>query len=95
MNKYESGNPVTVQVTFTASTVPAAPSTVKLRILGPDGATTEYDSGFLSPSTGVYQYQLLPAIPGIWTYRWEGFGAVPAAKEKTFEVVPSAFVNDF
>ncbi len=95
MNRYQLGNPVTVQVTFTASTVPVDPSTIKLRIRDSSQVETIYTSGFLHPSTGVYQYQILPAFPGVWVYRWEGFGAVVAASEKSFEVVPSAFTNDY
>ncbi len=94
---YTFGNEIVLSVTFVDATTqqPANPTAVTLLVADPEGDITTYTATsvptVLNPSTGVYQCVIIPQIPGIWTYRWVGTGAVVAASERQFEVLPSLF----
>jgi hypothetical protein len=97
MNTYPLGNAITLSATFTVASTGSLgdPSIVKLRIKDPLNVETDYTGGVLShPSTGVFQYVLTPAIPGVWKYRWEGTGTLVAASERKIEIQPSSFESD-
>jgi len=94
---YMLGNQITLSVTFLASSTrqPASPTTVTCSVQDPSGTVTTYTTttspGITSPGTGMYQIIITPALPGYWTYRWAGSGAVVAVAEAKFEISPSAF----
>jgi hypothetical protein len=97
MNSYPVGNTIALKVTFMDAVTrqPADPTTVKLRVQDPSGAEVDYLIPTMThPSTGLFQQEIVSAMPGTWKYRWEGTGAVIAASEKSFEVQASAFAAD-
>lgn len=89
MNTYHNGQGVRIPATFknTSGTL-TDPSSVALTILKPDGSTDT-----LSPthdSTGVYHADYTStSLPGAYTWRWMGTGAVVAPLEGTFYVLPA------
>lgn len=96
MNSYEPGSQVTLSVAFTnAAGQPAAPTTVKLRVLDPTGAETDYTGDQLTNGgTGLYSAAIAVAISGNWRYRWEATGSVIAAQDGAFRVLATAFGAD-
>ena len=94
INTYQAGNVVNMIVQFTTAaspSIPADPTTIKLRVLDPNGVETDYISGLIKNSIGNYSYQLEVFTAGIYNYRFEGLGAVIAAAESSFQVSSSRF----
>ena len=91
MGSYFVGTAVVLTATFTTPTKsPVDPTTVRLRVKDPTGVETDYTSPTYV-SVGIYTQQITPNLTGIWSYRWEGTGAVVASSESKFEVKPTAF----
>lgn len=94
MNTYPLGNTVPLSVVFRDVTtlVPVDPTKVLLRVGDPSGVEVDYVAGdIVRKDIGVYEVAIMPRLPGIWGYRWEGTGAIVAADEGQFEVRPSLF----
>jgi uncharacterized protein YfaS (alpha-2-macroglobulin family) len=97
MNKYQIGDDVRCQATFTNSdtNVPIDPTVVRFQVRPPSGAITTYtynsDPQLTRVSTGVYRVVVDANQIGIWHYRFYSEGNGKAAGEGRFEVVPSVF----
>ncbi len=93
-NTYDKGDQVTLRALFTLAGIQADPTTSTVKTLAPDGTVvtkTNADPEVTSPATGDWVYDLTLDQEGVWTYRWEGVGAVVAAGENTLLVRQSAF----
>lgn len=98
-NIYDRGDGVRLIARFddNASPVtPIDPTTVTLRIKQPNSSViTSYvygvDADMKKDETGVYHYDLLMDIVGVWWIRWEGSGPVPTVEEMPITVRPSNF----
>lgn len=95
-SEYEVGTEVRLTVTFrNFEGVVTDPTAVALQIKEPDGVLTAYaypPAGTITKvSAGVYAAQVLLDKSGPWLYRWEGTGAVNAAREGTLIVDESEF----
>ncbi len=80
--------------------VPADPTTVTFYLRDPDGNLLTYVNGIdtevTHPSVGRYILTLAPtaiATANFWTYRVAGTGAVKAAAEGDFEILPSSVID--
>ena len=93
MKSFPLGNQLVLATTFTDPTtgLAANPTTALLELLDPTGVVTK--PGVSNPSPGLYKSTYTPTIPGVWTARWEGTGAVVASIEYKFEIRPSAFAS--
>lgn len=76
------------------SGAPVDPTTVTLYVRDPTGKITLYAGGQLShDGTGLYSMILVPAISGIWTYKWQGTGTLVATSTDTlFTIQPSVAI---
>lgn len=96
MNRYDIGDLVKIQGTFTDTAgVPTNPTTATLRVHKPDGTLDIYTGAQLSSGgNGIKYVEITPALAGTWLYRWEGTGAVTTVEEAAFVVrkrrVPAA-----
>ena len=98
MNSYPVGTAVKCQMTFysdEAQTTPADPTAITFRVKAPSGTITEYvyatDAELVKASTGVYYVLVTPTTDDIWTYAFEGTGAVVETKEKQFRATNTIF----
>ncbi len=96
MNFYDVGDAVRLRGSFVVPEVGAAdPTAVKLLICKPDSVkqTLVYgvDSEVEKTATGLYYADIIPDQVGLYTYRWEGTGAVIGAWEGEFTVRRSRF----
>ena len=73
-------DPTTVTLTLSNSTADA----ITLLTYGTDAAV-------IKDGTGLYHSDYLPPNAGTYSYQWRGTGAVVAAQEATFQVLPSIF----
>jgi hypothetical protein len=83
---YLLGNTVLMRGTFfDEEGAPIDPTTVICRVSNPQGAVTALSGGaVIRESQGRYRAQIVPDQAGLWTYRFEGAGAVQAAAEREF-----------
>lgn len=90
MNRYDAHDRVRLTGTFhdlDGDLIDPTDVTVHLR--DPDGTVTHPEAS--SESTGVWNTDVDVVKPGVWTYRFEGTGAVVAAEETMFAVDPTSF----
>jgi hypothetical protein len=72
--------------TITSNGTPANPATLALTITLPDTSTVVFNlAAFTNDSTGVYHYDYLPTLPGVYDWRIVATGPNTAA-EGTFAV---------
>lgn len=93
-NQYEIDNPVKVSALFKKLGTPTDPSTITLQVKKPDGTKTTYTypADITKTATGAFEKEVPSTnIPGNWYYKWKGTGAVVAASETYFTVLPSEF----
>lgn len=97
---YALGTEVQLVGTFAnASNETADPSAVMLYIAPPgtpNGTSTQYSyaGGQITRSAqGVYTMNVILNKPGVWTYAWEGTGAVQAATFDTSLVVQPSILR--
>jgi hypothetical protein len=88
---YSAGQMVRCSVVFRdADGDPVDPSTVTFRVRKPDGTTTTYvyqtDPELVRTEMGSFSVDVLAALGGRYTYRFEGGGAVVASAERMFRV---------
>lgn len=99
MGAYLRGNAITLTQRFflldpvTKGSTPADPTTVTFSVINPDGRENQYvygrDENVTRVSTGVYLCALdTPLPPGDYLYGCVGTGAVQAADEGTFTILP-------
>lgn len=99
MDDYEIDTQIETTVTFlnVGLNVPADPTAVTLFILDPLGNETSvaYNPGPITRSgIGVYGYVFVPSSPGVWTYKWQGVGAVIAtSRDRRFFVRASSLIQ--
>lgn len=93
MGTYTLGTGITLSAPFAVNGIAADPTTVTFYIRDPLDDLTTYvfgvDPEITNPSVGLYQLALVPTIPGHYNWRAEGTGAVIAACEGDFEILPS------
>lgn len=92
--EYDIGDSCRTTAYFKMSGVLSDPTTVTLRFKGPDGSVTSIstpDDRIVNDEVGVYYSDIFLDTSGDWYYRWEGTGAVMAAREKRLSVRPSEF----
>src|SRR5215471_2315794 len=88
MSEYEIDTAIVIQGIFTNALtgVYADPTSITLYLLDPNGTeTTQAWPGFniVRDSIGHFHYILTPSIAGVWTYKWQGIGAVAATSKDT------------
>lgn len=92
MNFYTNGTAVAISAAFTDQAGVAIDPipTVQLITVDPNGRTVTYvygiDVEIVRDGVGLYHANLLPAVDGIWTYRWVGSANIDAAGEGQFSV---------
>lgn len=93
VNLYVSGSVVRLHQTFTDSAGdPAAPTSLTLIVLRPDGVVEEFDVADFttdSPFTGAYYRDYSPSLSGRYFWRWEAEDQ--AADEGEFCVTSRTF----
>jgi hypothetical protein len=96
MSEYEIDTTISLQGVFTnaLSNVYADPSSITLYILDPTGVKTTQNwpgGNIVRDSLGHFHFIMTTTIAGIWTYKWQGMGAVAATSPDTqFTVTGSA-----
>ncbi len=99
---FEVGNTIRAYGTFRSNTITvsdgvpaitasllADPATVTLTITDPSGARVTYTyagSEVTKDSTGVYYRDIPLVLPGEWSIRWTGTGAVAVTTRSTVRV---------
>lgn len=99
---FEVGNTIRAYGTFRSNTITvsdgapvitasalADPTTVTLTVTDPGGVRTTYayaESEVTKDSTGVYYRDIPLVLPGEWSIRWTGTGAVAATTRSTIKV---------
>lgn len=96
INSYVRGALVRATADFSSAAGQAVdPTTVRFRVMAPDGTVTTYvhgvDAGLVKDTTGSYHADVDAAADGVWHYRWEGEGANQAAAESQFTVIDGVF----
>lgn len=97
-NTYPIDTQLQLSVNFVAVAgyVAVDPSDVKLYLRDPTGALTTYtflNGQVQKASVGSYFYLVTPAISGVWTYKFQGIGAVVATNpDQTFTVSSSVLI---
>jgi hypothetical protein len=101
MRRYDVGDKIRVFVQFNGlDGLPAEPTAVRAGHTSPSGVTTEVPGGSIThdlstnpltglPYVGRYYFDLTfteGSDEEVWWVRWEGTGAVTAAKEEPFPV---------
>jgi hypothetical protein len=98
MADYNQGTPIEITDTFTLDGVLTNPTLVTYTILGPDGVTTIYTSAdpeVDNPSVGEFVLSLAPLTnPGSYAYSVVATGAVEAARNGGFYIIPDAAISD-
>jgi hypothetical protein len=92
--KWYVGGRVRASVTFKdIQGQPADPTSVvaKFQDGGGSETTRTYPTGITKVSTGNYYTDIDITGSGTWYVRWNGTGAVVAAVEEAFSVLPSQF----
>ncbi len=96
MNVYLIGQTVTVAAAFSdpATNAGLSATILKLRLVAPSGAESDFSTGFANPAPGQYTMAVAAAAAGLWRCRWEASGGFAAACEGAFRVAPGAFPQD-
>jgi hypothetical protein len=92
MNSYPIETLVQVNGNFFATggttPTPVDPTTVSITLTAPDETVTvstyPADQDISNPGVGQYTYQFVVSQTGVWSYRWQGEGAVIAASQNGF-----------
>jgi hypothetical protein len=91
---------LTLQGNFTLANVPANPTAVALILTPPNAASRKYVAGFpidgvgiVRTDVGVYGLTFTPAASGLWLGTWQGTGAVTAARDFSFSILPSSNIS--
>lgn len=74
---------------------PVNPTNVFLFIVDPNKQTQshQYPGDIDHNADGIFSYDLVPTVPGWWTYVWQGTGAVIATSgDQKFYVEPSLLI---
>jgi len=75
----------------------ADPTTAVFQLRNPNNGITTFtyptDSEVVRLSLGKFKVEQVVNIPGKWTHRWRGTGAVATAGEQEFTVSKSVFPN--
>ena len=88
---------VTMSVSFTDATGTLLdPSAITLNISNSVADTLTLltygtDASVIKDGTGLYHCDYLPPNAGTYSYQWRGTGAVIAAQESQFQVLPTTF----
>lgn len=95
MPAYFLGDKIRLSAVFKNSAGTATdPTTISLKVRIPAGTIAEYTyaaSELTRASAGNYYLDYAPATSGDYLLRWAGTGAVQAATEDHFQVLPSGF----
>lgn len=88
---YDKGDTIRITCTFTNSAGTATdPTAVVARLQDPAG--TETTPSTTKSATGVYYFDVTPALSGTYYYRFEGTGALVAASpDGSFNVRSTEF----
>ena len=92
---YDIDTQIQVSVSFanTFTGAPADPSTVTLYLTDPHGNAQTLVGPIVRDGVGQYHYTFTPAVSGVWTYKWQGTGAVIITSPDTqFTVRSSALI---
>lgn len=103
MRHYQIDTTIELTVTFldAVSGVPVDPSIVTLYLQPPGGAVEEFTSPGGTPGSspvvyvavGQYSYTFTPMSSGVWTYKFQGTGAVVATtRDEQFTVDASVLI---
>jgi hypothetical protein len=97
-NAYAIGITVRVSATFDNGVGALTdPTTVTLRVKGPDETVTEYtwaEDEVIRDSKGCFHKDIEVVVGGWWYYRWEGGGIVEAVSEGKFYGMLSDVIGD-
>lgn len=91
INEYDIGAGVVMEAFFTKDGAPRNPTTVVLTVKPPDKGDPDIVVVTTNPAEGHFQGEHVVADHGDYYYRFEGNGAVTAAKEGRFRVRKSNF----
>jgi hypothetical protein len=95
MATYDKGDLVRMAATWkNQAGANVDPTTVKLIVRAPSGATTTYAFGvdsIIKQEVGVYSFELVATTPGPFVYRWEGTGTATASGQSQFFVEDRLF----
>lgn len=91
MNAYVLSEPVHLTATFATLGGVLTDATIALTIRTPDGVETSVSASVVHESTGTYHYDYTTTMHGVHAYRWAASGALVAAYEGQFLVLPSDF----
>ena len=95
VNVYDFGSQVICESGFTTpppASVPTDPTTVTLRIMNPAGVEQVVAMGSMTHvSAGVFTFAVTCLVAGVWTYRFEGTGALVAVQDVNFVITSSIF----
>lgn len=91
LREYTSGNELVFTATFTdpATKKGVNPTDVLLKLRDPDGIETDIRG--VGVGLGQFTATFTPVLAGIWSYRWQGTGAVVAAREGSFTITATDF----
>jgi len=91
INSYLVGNEVQLNASFTNSSGALVdPTTITVQIQDPSGNLSSYAAS--KTSVGVYYYTYTPSLTGAYFYVFTGSGAVVAAAQGQFNVLPQSIV---
>lgn len=91
INAYILGEPVHLTATFATLAGTLTDATIALTIRTPDGVETSESASVVRDSTGTYHADYTTTLHGVHAYRWVASGALIAAYEGQFLVLPSDF----
>lgn len=98
MAAYEIDTAIELQGVFlnALTGVYADPTAINLLVLDPTGVSTTYtwpSATIVRDSIGHFHQIITPSKSGIWTYKWQGTGAVVATSpDTTFTINASALI---
>jgi hypothetical protein len=96
-NTYEIDTTIELMGTFANALTGAAvdPTDVTLFIRDPEGDITQHANGQLTRvGVGVYTFLITVSVHGVWTYKWQGTGAVVVTSPDTaLNVNQSIFIS--
>ena len=91
INEYDVGDRVELEFRFyNDDLAPADPTVTSVKVRKGNGITTTYtypaDAALVRVSAGVFRLALTVDVPGTWTYKGIGTGAVEQTGERQFRV---------
>lgn len=81
-NTYDASTSIRIRSNFTIALTGAHadPTAVILSVCNPKGVVTVYNTiDLIRESAGVFYKDIILNVVGVWTYKWQGTGAVEAA----------------